>query len=115
MSIQQFHETANQLIDTINAFIEANIEQTGNASWECPQTAAKNALLELSACFNGTGETDLSTPDADHQRVFLELDRATAEALIETVNIATESPRLSDAVVERAQQATTNITDGLVG
>jgi hypothetical protein len=111
MSIQQFHDTADQLIDRIHSFIEANVDN----SWENDLTEAGNALCQLSATFNGVTKDDLTDPESDHQRVFLELDRATAEALIEAINIATESPRLSDQVVERAQEVTTRITDALVG
>jgi hypothetical protein len=111
MSIEQFHETADHLINTVHSFVAANID----GGWKSPLEEAENALNRLSATFDGLSGRDLVDPDANHERVFLELDKETAEALIEAVNIATESPRLSDAVVERAQEATTRITDALVG
>ena len=115
MSIEQFHTTADHLIDTIEAFIKANIVKTGNAPWECQQTAAVNEAMGLSGTLNGTAPRDLTHPHANHEQFFLAMDRATAEALIEAVNVATMAGRMEDAAIKRAQDATTRITDALVG
>lgn len=115
MSINQFHDTADQLTDTLKAFVDANIDKVGCASWECQHTAAMNEVMSLSATLDGTSPRDLTDPQADHQTVFLAMDAATAQAIIEAVNIATMSHHMNDDAITKAQDATTRITDALVG
>lgn len=115
MSIKQFHYTADHLIDTITHFAKTNVKCTGLKSEDCPQTTILNALGELSATFNGTESDDLLLPDGNHDKVFVELDRSMAAAVIEAVNKATIAQSLSDETTENAQAATTAITDALVG
>lgn len=71
---------------------------------------ADDAMTRLTDALSGKQTPADSTPD----KVFLELDRSMAEAVIEAVNIATPLPHSSDKVIERAQAATTIITDALV-
>lgn len=115
MSIQQFHDSADALIDLIANFVKDNVKSNGDKESDCQRTAIEHELMGLSATMNGTTSDELIQPDSDHERVFLEMDRATAEAIIEVVNIATLSRSLSDQTVVRAQAATTLITDALVG
>jgi hypothetical protein len=116
MSIAQFHDTADRLHDTLTHFIEANMADTGLKSDDCQRVGALNAAFELNKIFNGTTEDDLILPDANHDKVFVELDRDMAQALIEIVNIATMSPRKIDGELsEHGHAATTVITDALVG
>jgi len=113
MSIQKFHDSADRLIDTVAKFVRRNIALEGDRPSECQQTAALNALQELSSTFNGTISEELTNaPQTD--RYFIELDRAMAESVIEAVNIATMSDRLCDEAALKAQAATTLITDALV-
>lgn len=113
MSIQQFHDSADALIDLIANFVKANIKSDGDKESDCQRTAIEHELMGLSATMNGTTSDELIQPDTDHERVFLEMDRATAEAIIEAVDVAIMSPSLSDQTVELAQAATTFIVDQL--
>jgi len=114
MSAQKFHDNADRLIDFVQMFIEKNLKKTGNATWECQQAAANAALNNLSATLNATAGDEL-TDIRQADKVFIELDLAMAEAVIEAVNIATMTGRMSDQSADKAQAATTIITDALVG
>src|SRR5680860_1927770 len=98
MSIQQFKDTADQLHDTLADFVKANVRSTGDKAHDCQQIAIMIALHELNTVLSGTRAEDLILPDGNHEKLFIPLDRAMAEATIEAVNIGTASSRVSDAV-----------------
>ena len=116
MSIQQFHDTADRLHDTLSYFIATNMADTGKTSETCQRIAAMNAINQLSQIFNGTTEDDLILEDANHDKIFVEMDRDMAQALIEIVNVATVSThQINGELINNAHAATTAITDALVG
>ncbi|ARM86170.1 hypothetical protein [Marinobacter salarius] len=114
MSIQKFHDNADRLADLVERFITRTLKKSGDSAHTCQQTHALEQSAGLSATLNGTEEEHLSEPQSEFDSVFIELDRAMAESVIEAVNVATISRRLSDEVAESAQAATTLITDALV-
>jgi len=115
MSIQNFHDSSDQLIDVIEAFVKSSIEQTGNAAYECQQTQILNDLLAVSHGFNGTEADDLSNPKDSHETFFVAMTREQIEAVTEAVNVATmRTKAMTDESALHAQAATTSMTDALV-
>lgn len=86
MSIQQFHDSSDRLVDLIESYVTANVEQTGIISEDCQQTYIKNAATHLSTALNGTEGCHLSMPETDHNVAFVALSMSQVETLLKALN-----------------------------